>query len=113
MVRALGHPTRLRILDLVEGREVAYPELLRETGVSKANLSQHLGVLRAGHLLTERRHGREVHFRLTYPGIKVLCGAMRQILARHLDRQARVADAGRREVARAGVRRRRQQWRAG
>lgn len=100
-------------MDVVEGREVAYAELLSATGVSKANLSQHLAVLRTGHLLTERRNGRAVWFRLTYPAIKVLCGAMREILARHLDRQAEVADAGRRAVARDLSLRRGPRWRAG
>jgi ArsR family transcriptional regulator len=84
IARALGHPTRLRILDLVGHREVSYAILLRKLGITKANLSQHLAVLRGSAVLADRREGRGVFYRLRYPEIKTLCETMRVVLATHL-----------------------------
>jgi ArsR family transcriptional regulator len=84
IAKALGHPTRLRILDLVGHREVSYGTLLRKLGVTKANLSQHLAVLRTSAVLMDRRQGRGVFYRLRYPEIETVCETMRGVLATHL-----------------------------
>jgi ArsR family transcriptional regulator len=84
IAKALGHPTRLRILDVVGRREVSYATLLGKLGLGKANLSQHLAVLRASAVLTVRREGRAVFYRLRYPEIKTICETMRGVLATHL-----------------------------
>jgi ArsR family transcriptional regulator len=106
IAKALGHPTRLLILDLVGGRELAFTRLQRGTGLAKANLSQHLAVLRASHVLTVRREGRATFFRLRYPEITFLCGAMRDVLARHLRAARRDADVALRQARRAPAARR-------
>jgi ArsR family transcriptional regulator len=100
IAKAMGHPTRLRILDVVGQDEVAFSDLAREAGVSKANLSQHLLVLRLNHVVSVRREGRMAFIRLRYPEIKAVCGAMRDALARHLRAEGR-----RGEALRVGVRR--------
>ena len=89
IAQALAHPVRLRILDLVGDREVPYALLLDDVGVTKANLSQHLAVLRRAGVLTVRRDGVYVHYRLRFPEIKGLCSGMRDVLARHLDESGR------------------------
>lgn len=89
IAKALAHPVRLRILDLIGDREVPYGVLLDDAGVSKANLSQHLAVLRRAGVVSVRRDGVYVHYRLRFPEIKGLCSAMRDILARHLDENHR------------------------
>jgi ArsR family transcriptional regulator len=92
VAKALGHPTRLRILDLIGGGEVGFADLARRAGVSKTTLSQHLHVLRGGHVVSVRREGRAAFVRLRYPEIEVLCGAMRAALARHLQTEKRRTD---------------------
>lgn len=89
MAKALGNAVRLRILHLIGDREVAYGALLDDLGVSKANLSQHLAVLRRAGVVSVRRTGVHVHYRLTFPEIRDLCSAMRDLLAKHLDHSAR------------------------
>jgi ArsR family transcriptional regulator len=93
IARALANPTRLRILSLIGSREVPYRTLLRGLGISKANLSQHLSILRRDGVVAMRRDGVHTHCRLTFPEIKDLCATMRNILTRRLDdggRQARL-----------------------
>lgn len=89
MAKVLANPTRLRILSRIGSGEVAYGALLDDLGVSKANLSQHLAILRKGGVVAVRRDGVHVHYRLTHPEIKDLCSAMRGILAKHLTEHAR------------------------
>lgn len=89
IAKVLANPTRLRILNRIGAGEVSYGALLRELGVSKTNLSQHLAILRKAGVLVVRREGVHVHFRLTFPEIKDLCSAMRDILAKHLAENGR------------------------
>lgn len=100
IAKAIGHATRLRIVDTIAGDEVSFRDLLRRLRVTKVNLSQHLAVLRASGLVTVRRNGRETHFRLRYPEITAACGMMRNVLIKHL------RDGGR-QAASAAPRRRR------
>lgn len=89
IARVLGSPVRLRILNLIGDREVAYGALLDDLGVSKANLSQHLAILRKAGIVSVRRDGVHVSYRLTFPEIKDLCATMREVLARHLRESGR------------------------
>jgi ArsR family transcriptional regulator len=89
IAKVLANPTRLRILNRIGKGEVSYATLLAELGISKTNLSQHLAVLRKGGVVTVRRQGVHVHCRLTFPEIKDLCSAMRDILAKHLNERGR------------------------
>ncbi|HET8577622.1 MAG TPA: metalloregulator ArsR/SmtB family transcription factor [Methylomirabilota bacterium] len=89
IAKVLANPTRLQILNRIGRGEVSYATLLRELGVSKTNLSQHLAILRKGGIITVRREGIPVYCRLTFPEIKDLCSAMRSILAKHLRESGR------------------------
>ena len=89
IAKVLANPVRLRILTLMGHGEVANGALLDELGISKPNLSQHLALMRRAGLLTVRRDGLRVFYRLTFPEIKAICSSMRQILARHLTESAR------------------------
>ncbi len=91
IAKVLANPLRLRILDQIGTGEVAYRTLLSRLGISNTNLSQHLAILRKGGVLTVRRQGVHLHYRLTYPEIKKLCSAMRGILAKHLRESGRQA----------------------
>jgi ArsR family transcriptional regulator len=89
IAKVLANPVRLRILSIIGEREVAYGALLDDLGISKANLSQHLAILRKAGVVSARRDGAYGFYRLTFPEIKDLCAAMRELLARHLDEAGR------------------------
>jgi ArsR family transcriptional regulator len=75
---AMGHPTRLRILAVLQQREHDVSELCAELGLAAPNVSQHLGLLRAHHLVTVRREG--THMRYALRGARV-----GELLSRALD----------------------------
>ena len=78
--KTLGHPARIRVLELLSEREHAVAEMLPEVGIEPANLSQHLAVLRRAGLVTTRKDGSTVHYALTSPHVAELLAVARRIL---------------------------------
>ena len=78
--RTLGHPARIRVLELLGEREHAVSELLPEIGVEPANLSQQLAVLRRAGLVVTRKEGSAVYYSLSSPEIAELLRVARVIL---------------------------------
>ncbi|WP_314618052.1 ArsR/SmtB family transcription factor [Streptomyces stackebrandtii] len=79
--KTLGHPVRIRVLELLSQREHAVAEMLRDTGVEAAYLSQQLAVLRRANLVVARREGVAVHYTLTSPRVAELLLVARSILS--------------------------------
>lgn len=74
---ALADPSRLDLLArLGDGAEHCVCELLRETGLAANLLSYHLGVLRRAGLISAKRRGRWVDYRLIPEGLEALRRAM-------------------------------------
>lgn len=78
--KTLGHPVRIRVLELLCVREHAVSELLAEIGIEPASLSQQLAVLRRAGLVRTRREGSAVHYSLTSPQVSDLMAVARSIL---------------------------------
>ena len=83
--RTLGHPVRIRILELLSERDHSVGEILPEVGIEAANLSQHLAVLRRSGLVTSRKNGATVLYTLTSPQVADLLRVARLILTEVLD----------------------------
>lgn len=83
--KTLGHPVRIRILELLSGCDQSVGEILPEVNVEAANLSQHLGVLRRSGLVTSRKNGAAVVYTLTSPQVADLLRVARRILTEVLD----------------------------
>lgn len=86
--KTLGHPVRIRVLELLSEREHAVAELLPEVGVEPAHLSQQLAVLRRANLVVARREGATVRYSLVDPEIADLLAVARSILSGVLAGQA-------------------------
>jgi ArsR family transcriptional regulator len=78
--KTLGHPVRIRVLELLSVREHAVSDLLAEIEVEPASLSQQLAVLRRAGLVAARREGSAVRYSLTSPGVSELLAVARAIL---------------------------------
>jgi ArsR family transcriptional regulator len=85
--RTLGHPARIRVLELLSERERAVAELVPEVGVEPANLSQHLAVLRRAGLVVIRKEGSTVYYSLTSPQVAELLAVARTVLSTVLSGQ--------------------------
>ena len=78
--RTLGHPARIRILELLAERDHAVHELLSRIEIEQSNLSQQLAVLRRTGLVVQRREQGEVVYSLSAPEVRDLLLAARRIL---------------------------------
>ena len=78
--KTLGHPARIRVLELLSDREHAVAEMLPEVGIEPAHLSQQLAVLRRAGLVTSRKEGSAVYYSLTSPHVAELLAVARLIL---------------------------------
>ncbi|MEU2109486.1 metalloregulator ArsR/SmtB family transcription factor [Streptomyces sp. NPDC019507] len=88
LFKTLGHPVRIRALELLSQREHAVSEMLAEVGVEPAHLSQQLAVLRRSNLVATRREGSGVYYSLTSPQVAELLTVARSILSGVLTGQA-------------------------
>ncbi len=64
-IKALAHPTRLAILSLLREGEVCVCDLEPALDLRQANISQHLAILRRANLVTSRREGLRILYRVT------------------------------------------------
>lgn len=87
----LAHPKRLEIIDQLRLREMSVTELAEALGISQANLSQHLAIMRQKGIVTTRREGLSIYYRLSNPKITQACDLMRQVLLEHLAAGAELA----------------------
>ena len=79
--KTLGHPARIRILELLSERDHAVHELLEEIGIEPSSLSHQLGVLRRTSMVVSRREGSEVVYSVSVPEVRDLLLAARRILS--------------------------------
>jgi DNA-binding transcriptional ArsR family regulator len=86
--KTLGHPARIRVLELLSTREHAVAELLPQVGIEAAHLSQQLAVLRRAGLVSARKQGSTVYYSLTSPHVAELLAVARSILSGVLSGQA-------------------------
>jgi DNA-binding transcriptional ArsR family regulator len=82
--QALAHPTRIAILELLSGGELSAGALIEKLGMEQANVSQHLAVLRAKQLVSNRKAGNQVFYSVRDPIIIEVLSLMRTYFAVHL-----------------------------
>jgi ArsR family transcriptional regulator len=80
-LRTLGHPARIRILELLSERDHAVHELLEQIAIEPSNLSQQLAVLRHTGLVASRRRDGAVVYSISVPEVRDFLLAARRILA--------------------------------
>jgi DNA-binding transcriptional ArsR family regulator len=81
LFRTLGHPARIRILEILSERDHAVHELLEKIDIEPSNLSQQLAVLRRSSLVMSSRVGGEVIYSVSVPEVSDLLLAARRILS--------------------------------
>jgi DNA-binding transcriptional ArsR family regulator len=82
--RALGEPTRIKLLDTLRESEASVQQLADTVGSSQQNVSKHLGVLYGAGIVGRRREGNYVRYWIADEGVLALCedvcGSLRQRL---------------------------------
>lgn len=80
LFRTLGHPARIRILELLAEQDRPVHELLASIDIEQSNLSQQLAVLRRAGLVSQHREGGEVRYAASIPAVVELLRVARMLL---------------------------------
>lgn len=65
MCKTISNPRRQAILDTIRDKELTVSELMEKTGISQANLSQHLSILRSKGVVKTRRDGNNIYYSIS------------------------------------------------
>ncbi len=68
--KTISNPNRQAILDTMRNGEMTVTELVNKTGISQANLSQHLAILRSKGVVNSRRDGNNIYYSIS--NIKII-----------------------------------------
>jgi rhodanese-related sulfurtransferase len=93
VAKALASGRRIELVDVLANGERTVEALAGEVGLSVANTSQHLQILRQAGLVSSRREGTSVHYRLAAPEVFELWRILRALAASRLAAVERLAAA--------------------
>jgi ArsR family transcriptional regulator len=97
LFRALAHPARIRILELLSSTERTVQELQEELELDQPAVSQHLAALRARHLVVSRKEGTLAYYTLRSRLVAELLRVARDLLSDRLTESQSMLRALRRE----------------
>lgn len=78
-LKAMAHPLRLKILCTLGDQEVSVQEIVNRVGTSQSNISQHLAILRDKGILSARKDGNRVYYRVEDARTLQLISMMRNV----------------------------------
>jgi len=82
--KTLGHPARIRILEVLRDGERPVSELLPEVGIEASHLSQQLGLMRRANLIQSRKVGSNVYYSVGDPELFELLEVAKRIITASL-----------------------------
>ena len=88
--KTLGHPARIRILELLARGEHSVGELQAEVGLESSHMSQQLAVLRRAGVVVARKQGNSVIYSMASPDMAELMALARKVLTGVLSDQMSV-----------------------
>ena len=84
LFKAVAHPTRIRILELLRDGEKSVSQLQLELALEGSSVSQQLAILRMKNLVDTRKVGNLIYYRLRDPQVNDLLDAARRIFEAHV-----------------------------
>ena len=90
--KIFSNDKRLEIINLLKHKEISNQEIMRETGLSKVSISQHMNVLKSKGVIVSRREGQQLFYSIANPKIIQACTLMREVLVdQHREREKDVS----------------------
>lgn len=90
--KIFSNAKRMEIISMLKDREMSASELLEKIVLSKANLSQHMAVLKAKGVILTRREGVNIYYRIANPKIIQACNLMREVLMEQIQEKGRIVN---------------------
>ena len=96
--KAIANPKRLEIISVLkDAEELTVSQLVDALHLPKANVSQHLSLMRNKGILTCRRNGTNSYYRIAHKNVVQACVLMREVLLSNLKKNGRVLDKAQKE----------------
>jgi DNA-binding transcriptional ArsR family regulator len=90
--KIFANDKRLEIINLLKDKEMSNGDIMRETGLSKVNISQHMNILKSKGVIVSRRDGQQLFYSIANSKIIQACNLMREVLVeQHLTREKAVS----------------------
>ncbi len=83
--QSLAHPTRIAIVELLRDQELSAGAIQERLAIEQANLSQHLALLRSRQIVTNRKEGNQVFYKLRNPVLVEVLDIMRRYCQANLN----------------------------
>lgn len=90
--KTLSSSKRIEILNALKDGEKTVSELVEILGVPKANVSQHLAVMRHKGILKSRREGVNIYYRVASPKVIEACLLMKEVLMEQMKEKGKLAE---------------------
>lgn len=84
LFKALAHPARIRILELLRDGEKSVSELQLALGIEGSTVSQQLAILRMKNLVQNRKAGTQIYYRIRDPQVNQILDVARAMFDAHL-----------------------------
>ena len=88
--KVFSNAKRLEILNTLRDKELTVSELIEKIGISKANLSQHMSILKSKGVVLSRREGVNIYYRISNHKIIQACDLMREVLLEQLEEKGKM-----------------------
>lgn len=88
--KTLANPKRLEILNCLRESEMTVNDISKNVGARKANISQHLAIMRLKGILSSRRDGSHIFYRVSNPKVIKACDLMREVLFENLSKNEKI-----------------------
>jgi len=102
LFQALAHPTRIAIVEILREGELSAGALIERLGIEQANASQHLTILRAKHILVNRKAGNQVFYSVRDRLILEVLDTMKRYFNTHLAESQAMLDEIKAEAVTGG-----------
>src|SRR3989338_10951275 len=89
--KTLANPLRLEIINAIRDGEKNVNELASIVKVSQSNISQHLTIMRQKNIVSTRRDGSHIYYKLAYPEMIKACEIIRDVLQKQLAGNTRLS----------------------
>lgn len=89
--KTLGNAKRVEIIHTLSDGEKAVSELISILGISPANISQHLAIMKQKGILVSRREGVNKFYNLANPKVNQACSLMREVLLEQFEENQKMA----------------------
>ena len=94
--KVFSNAKRLEILNTLRDKEMTASDLIEKIGLSKANLSQHMSILRSKGVVVTRREGVNIYYHILNPKITQACDLLREVLLEQLQEKGKMVASLRR-----------------